>query len=164
MHIIHHCNNSLPSTLLVLLCINQKWPSKILASKFCLPKDLKVDGCQSNLYVMLRQFLTLYVLRLFCRQLSLMKWPNCNNLFQIMQDNNFQNLNRMVFTQWKLSESQANVFWYCLVVIKRYTFHYLMKSVPIPGNQSSFEILSFFDTWRCQNLMIFFLVLLWLWI
>ena len=29
-----------------------------------------------------------------------------------------------------------------------------MKSVPIPGNQSSFEILQLFDIWRYQSLVI----------
>ena len=41
-------------------------------------------------------------------------------------------------------------------VIKRYTFHYLMKSAPIPGNQSSFEILQLFDLRRYQSLVILF--------
>ena len=31
-----------------------------------------------------------------------------------------------------------------------------MKSVPIPANQSSFEILQLFGAWRNQNLVIFF--------
>ena len=35
-------------------------------------------------------------------------------------------------------------------------FHYLLKPVPIPGNQSSFEILQLSDTWRYQILILFF--------
>ena len=31
-----------------------------------------------------------------------------------------------------------------------------MKSVPIPANRSSFEILQLFGAWRNQNLVIFF--------
>ena len=38
----------------------------------------------------------------------------------------------------------------------KYTFHYLMKLAPIPGNQSSFEILQLFDIWRYQSLVILF--------
>ena len=41
--------------------------------------------------------------------------------------------------------------------IKRYAFQYLMKSVSIPRNQSSFEILQLFDTLRYQSLVILFL-------
>ena len=39
-------------------------------------------------------------------------------------------------------------------IIKRSTFHYLLKSVLIPGNQISFEILKLFDTYDYQCLMI----------
>ena len=66
------------------------------------------------------------------------------NLFQFIQQDNFR----------KHLESRVNAFWYCFLVINRYTFHYLMKSAPIPGNQNSFEILPLFDTWRNQILMI----------
>ena len=55
-----------------------------------------------------------------------------------MQHENFQNLNRLIFTYWKHLQSRVNAFWYCFPVIKRYTFHYLMKSTPISSNQSSF--------------------------
>ena len=55
-----------------------------------------------------------------------------------MQHDNFRNLNRMIFTYWKHLESRVNAFWYCFSIIKRYTFRYLMKSEPIPGNQGSF--------------------------
>ena len=41
-------------------------------------------------------------------------------------------------------------------LIKRYTFHYLMESAPIPGNQSSFEILQLLDAWRYQSFVILF--------
>ena len=41
-------------------------------------------------------------------------------------------------------------------VSKRYTFHHLIKSTPIPGNQSSFEILQLLDVWLYQNLVILF--------
>ena len=46
--------------------------------------------------------------------------------------------------------------------IKRYAFQYLMKSVSIPRNQSSFEILQLFDTLRYQSLVILFLSCFWL--
>ena len=36
-------------------------------------------------------------------------------------------------------------------VTEQYAFHYLMKSVTIPGNQSSIEILQSFDTWCYQH-------------
>ena len=62
-----------------------------------------------------------------------------------MQHDNFWNLNRVIFTHWKHLESRVNAFWYCFLVIKRYTFHYLMKPAPIRGNQSSLEIFQLFD-------------------
>ena len=57
-----------------------------------------------------------------------------------MQYDNLRNLNEVIFTYWKHLESQISAIWYCFPVIKRYIFHYLMKSAPIPGNHSSFEI------------------------
>ena len=90
----------------------------------------------------------------FCREHSLMNRPYYNKLFQIIQHGNSPNLNRVIFTQWEHLESLVNAFWYCFKVIKPYTFHYLMKLVPIPGIQSSFEILQLFDTWRHQSLVI----------
>ena len=38
----------------------------------------------------------------------------------------------------------------------RYIFHCLMKSGPIPGNQSLFEILQLIDIWRYKSLMMLF--------
>ena len=77
----------------------------------------------------------------FCRWHSLMNRP-CNNiLFNFMQHDNFWKLNRVIFNPSKHIESRVNVFWCCFPVIKRYTFYYLMKSAPIPGNQNSVEIL-----------------------
>ena len=69
----------------------------------------------------------------FCRRHSLMNRSCYNNLFQFMQHDNFRNLNRVIFTHWKHLESLVNAFWY-----------YLMKSAPIPRNQSSLEILRLF--------------------
>ena len=92
----------------------------------------------------------------FCMRHSLMNRPYYNNLFQFRQCNNFQNLDRVIFTHWKHIESRSNVFWYCFPVIKRYTFHYLMKSAIIPGNQSSLEILRLLRIWRYQSLVILF--------
>ena len=62
-----------------------------------------------------------------------------------MQDDNFQTLNSVTFAHWNHLESRVSVFWYCVLVIKRYTFHYMTKSATITGNQSSFEILQLFD-------------------
>ena len=73
-----------------------------------------------------------------------------------MQHNNFQNINRVIFTHWKHLKSRVNAFWYCFPVIKRYTFHSLIKSAPMPGNQISFEILQLFDLWGYQSLVILF--------
>ena len=92
----------------------------------------------------------------FCRRHSLMNQPCYNNLFQIMQHDNFWNLNGVNFTKWKHLESQFSAVWCCFKVIKQYNFHYLLKSIPIPGNKSSFEILQLFDTWRHQSLWILF--------
>ena len=71
-----------------------------------------------------------------------------------MQHDYFRNLNSASFTHLKHLESRVNDFWYCCPVIKPYTFPCLMKSAPIPGNQSSFEILQLFDIWCCQSLVI----------
>ena len=120
-------------------------------------RDLKVDGCQSNLYVMIKQPLLFYKLyEFFCRRHSLMNGPCYNSLFQFMQHKNFRKLNRVIFNHWKHLQSQVNVFWHYFPVIKRYTFHYLMKLSRIPGNQSSFEILQLFDIWLYQSLVILF--------
>ena len=78
-----------------------------------------------------------------------------NTLFQIMQNDNFWNLKRVIFTEWKHLEHWI-CLWYCFRVIKRYTFHFLMKSVPNPGDQSSFELLHLFDTWQYQSLVVLF--------
>ena len=120
-------------------------------------RDLEVDEYQSNLYVMLKQFLLFYEFYDFsCRRYSLMNRPCYNNLFQFMQHDNFRNLNRVISIYWIHLESWVKAFWYCFRVIKKYTFHYLKNSVPIRGNQSSFKILQLFDTWRYQSLVILF--------
>ena len=41
-------------------------------------------------------------------------------------------------------------------VIKRYTFNYVTKLVPILGKQNSFETFQLFDTWRYQSVVILF--------
>ena len=97
----------------------------------------------------------------FCRQHFVIIRPCHSNLLYIMLQDNFRNLNRVIFIQRKHLKSQVNAFWYCFKVIKRYTFHYLIKSVLILGNQSSFEILQLFVTWQVSPH--YFLVLLWLW-
>ena len=74
-----------------------------------------------------------------CRRHSLMNLPCYNNLFQITQHDNFWNLNRMIFTHWKHLKIQIK------------TFNYLIKLVPIPRNQSSFETLQLFNTWCYQK-------------
>ena len=120
-------------------------------------RDFKVDGCQWNLYFMVKHLFLLYQFYdIFCKRHSLMNQPCYKHLFQFMQHDNFRNLNRVIFTHWKDLESQDNALWFCCLVFKRYTFHYLMKSAPIPGNQSSCEILQLFDIWRYQNLVILF--------
>ena len=120
-------------------------------------RDLEVDEYQSNLYVMLKQFLLFYEFYDFsCRRYSLMNRPCYNNLFQFMQHDNFRNLNRIISIHWIHLESWVKAFWYCFRAIKKYTFHYLKNSVPIRGNQSSFKILQLFDTWRYQSLVILF--------
>ena len=60
-------------------------------------------------------------------------------------------------------EYRVNVFWYCFTVIIQYTFPYFIKSIPIPGNQRSFETLQLFDKWHYQGLaMLVFSSVLWL--
>ena len=104
---------------------------------FYIIDDMLCFRHQSNLYVMLKQLLFFYnFYDFFCRRHSLMNRPCYNNLFQFMQHDNFRNLNRVIFTNWNHLHSWVNDFWYCFPVIKWYTFHYLMKSTPIPGSQS----------------------------
>ena len=80
--------------------------------------DLKVDGCQSNLYVMLKQLLFFNKFYEFLRRWhSLMSRACYNILFQFMQFDNFLNFNRVILARWKQSlESQVNTFWYCFKV------------------------------------------------
>ena len=42
-----------------------------------------------------------------------------------MQQDNFRNLNRAIFTHRKHLESRVSVFSYCFPIIKQNTFHYL---------------------------------------
>ena len=77
--------------------------------------------------------LVCYVCDFFCRSHSFMKRPSYNNLFQIMHQHNFRNLNMVIFSQRKYLESQVNALTFmtlndCFKVIKRNIFHYLMKS------------------------------------
>ena len=60
-----------------------------------------MDGCQSNLYVMLKQVLFFINFTSFVRRHSLMNRLCYNNLFQFMQQGNFLNLNRVLFTHRK---------------------------------------------------------------
>ena len=80
-----------------------------------------------------------WVLRLFCRQHCLINPLCCSNFFQIMQHDEC----RVISTLWNHLAFLFNTYWYCFKVIKRYIFHYLMKSIPIPENQSPFKILQF---------------------
>ena len=128
-------------------------PKNLYFSRIYFCRDLKVDGCQSNLYVMLKQLLLFYKFYIFCGRHSLMNRLCYINLFQFMQHDNFRNLYWVVFVHWKHLESRVIAFWYCFLVIKRYTFYYLMQFAPIPRNQNSFEILQLFDIWRYQSLM-----------
>ena len=46
----------------------------------------------------------------FCQQHSLMNRPSFNDLFQIMQQNNFGNLNGVILTLRKHQDIQVNTF------------------------------------------------------
>ena len=114
-----------------------------------------MDVSRTSMYA--KQLLLFYKFYdFFCRRQSLMNRPCYENLSQIMKHDNFWHLCRVVFTQRKHLENQVNAFWNCLKVIKVNTSQYLMKSVPIPANQNSFEILQLFDTWHYQILVILF--------
>ena len=97
-------------------------------------RDLKVDGCQSNLYIMLKlKLLSFYKFYdFFCRWYSLMNRPCYDKLFRFMQRDDFWNLNTVIFIHWKHLEPSVNVFWYCFPVIKWY-------NVTIRSNQLSFQ-------------------------
>ena len=109
------------------LCSNESWIRAIWINDKNInvykTRNLKVDGCQSNLYVKFYDF--------FCRRHFLMNRSCYNNLFKIMQHDNFRNLSRVIFIHWKYLESLGNTFWYCFPLIKQYTFHYLMASIPV---------------------------------
>ena len=47
-----------------------------------------------------------------------------------MQQDNFRNLNRAIFTHRKHLESRVSVFSYCFPIIKQNTFHYLSLFSP----------------------------------
>ena len=89
---------------------------------------------QSNLYVMLKLLPFYKFCNFFCRlhlnyaTLHLLK----------LKKGNFYSVKHSL----KLMSFDA------VKVIKQHTFQYLMKSVPIPRNQSVFEILQLFDTQR----------------
>ena len=62
----------------------------ILCTHFNQTRDLKEDVCHSNLYVTLKQLLLFRKFYdFFCRRHSLMNRLYYNNLFQIMQRDNF---------------------------------------------------------------------------
>ena len=52
-------------------------------------QGFEIDGCQSKLYVMLKQLFFYKFFDFFCRWHSLMNRPCYNNLFQFMQHDNF---------------------------------------------------------------------------
>ena len=56
---------------------------------------------------------------------------------------------------WIRLESQINTFWYCLKVIKRHIFYYLIKLIRISGNHSSSEILQLFNCYCNMALLKF---------
>ena len=65
----------------------------------CQTRYLKVNGCQSNLYVMLKQLWFYYKFYdFFCRGHSLMNRLCYNNSIQFMQHDNFRNINGVIFT------------------------------------------------------------------
>ena len=80
----------------------QKPSNAVTAMRLIMPfsRHLIVDGCQSNLCVMLKQLLFFYKLNdYFCRRRhSLMNRPCYNNVFQFTQHCNFGNLNKVIFT------------------------------------------------------------------
>ena len=75
------------------------------------------------IYAISKQLLFFYKFSdFFFRRYSLMNRESCNNLFRLMQHDNFRNLNRLIFIHWKHFESRVDAFWYCFPVIKRYIF------------------------------------------
>ena len=122
-----------------------------------LTRDLKVDWCQSNLYLMLKQLLLFYkFFDFFCRQHSQMSQPCWNNLFQFMQHNNFWNLNALNCTHWKHLESRVNAIWYCFRVIK-WSFTICRNRLPfqeIREYSERFWSITIAWIWRYQSLVI----------
>ena len=81
---------------------------------------------------------------------SLMSSPCYNNLLPIKGLKGFKRF----FYSVKTFASRDNALWYCFKWAKQYIFPYLIKSIRIPENQSSFKILEIFDKLRHQRLMI----------
>ena len=119
-------------------------------------RDMNVNECQSNFYI-------IAILVFFCKLttsfVGIIFWRTNFIIVVYSKLCNIWNLISVIFTWKKYLESWVKVFWDCFKGSKLYFFHYFMKSVPIPGNQSSFEMLQTLDTWRYQSLVIFFLVL-----
>ena len=88
------------------------WRMSVFFETYSESNDLNVDGCQSDLYFMLKPLFFKKFCKFFCRLHSLMNRPCYNNLFQIIK-HNFRNLNRVICTQWKHLESRVNAYWYC---------------------------------------------------
>ena len=114
-------------------------------------RDLKISWCQSNLNVTLVQFFFCKFQNFFCRCHSLMNRPCYNKLVQIMQYDNFQNLNR----DFLFCESQFNVFWYCFKIAKQYIFTIWWNWIPSKVRKPQlFWNITLFNTWYYQKLVI----------
>ena len=67
-----------------------------------------------------------------------------NNLFQSMQQYNFRNLNRVIFTSWKHLESWVNAPWHCFSVIKAFVYYFFIIFCFSPKDSPSKTMKNFF--------------------
>ena len=97
---------------------------------------LKSDGCQSILYIMLKNYCFFIIFTTsFVGSILLTNRPCYYHLFQFMQHDHFWYLNRVIVTHGKYLQFRVNALSYCFPVIKWYTFHYLIKSDQFQENR-----------------------------
>ena len=83
-------------------------------------RDLIVDGCQSNLFVMLKQ-LSFFIRFITSFVSSILWWTDRVIIISIYATQQLLKLKKGDFYSFKTSRVGS---WYYFLVIKRYTFHY----------------------------------------
>ena len=135
------------SSILTFFLSNSRFPSKLLFKKITLGniwywkmtafrtehslfvafafamdfiRDLIVDGCQSNLFVMLKQ-LSFFIRFITSFVSGILWWTDRVIIISIYATQQLLKLKKGDFYSFKTSRVGS---WYYFLVIKRYTFHY----------------------------------------